>query len=346
VNQLVGNPVHYAYMQLATTWIKTVAFPMSICRRGMRPMATRHGIYRNRAATITPGDQLAQRENIGVFRVGIWGIFTALRTAQSLVSSSADALKARQLETHFRHVLERFLFGLQNLNVLMQDLARNFNKNAIQPDQRAIELQAGYHADHILTYLNTIVDDIAEVIILITGTSHLRVGKNPIESMSNLKNPTIRQDPLLASVKPQLDHLCKSNSWWGLAFERLVGARQLLIHNRYLITFGGTSTPGQPFEAQAVLHCPAGKTPIDFFAHLRAIFADLFDWLDQLEAALKTYLVNKVPSWSPTPQASLWQLPVGYPPGSFTYDPVYFPLPLCNGSDSLPWEMTVLVSAE
>jgi hypothetical protein len=307
------------------------------------PMPANHGLYRKRRPDRKKGERLTAAK-VAVFRYGIRNIFDAMIRGPFL-SKYEDRMRATQLEYHFRKLCDRFVFGLQHLNMLMQAMAREFSKQQIRPGQMALNLQAGYHADHLLTYLSTLVDDIAGIIIFATGTGHLKLRKKRIESMGNLKDDSIRTNPLLASVKPLLDHLLTANSWWDLAFKTEVGARQLLIHNRYLITFQGTCSPGQPYEAQAVLHSPFGKSnPTDFFHQLRAIFADLFDWLDRLEAALITQLRGAHAGWSPTPHCPFLLLPVGGPQGPVVYEQAYFPLPLCDGSDPLPWTENAVLS--
>jgi hypothetical protein len=96
-------------------------------------------------------------------------------------------------------------------------------------------------------------------------------------------------------------------------------------------------------EAGAFLMSPFAGNPLhEFFDLLRKIFADLFDWLDRLESAMTAYLRVKSSVWSPQLECPFFTLPVGYPQGTTMFHPDYFVLPLCDGSDPLPWEMTVL----
>jgi hypothetical protein len=143
----------------------------------------------------------------------------------------------------------------------------------------------------------------------------------------------------VASLLAELDN--KVGSWWNLAFKHKVGGRQLLIHNHHYVAFQGASTEGQPFEAQAFLMTPFAETPLPHFIDLlRGIFASLFDWLERLEVALTAYLRTRS-AWVPEVRCPSITLPVGYPPGSTHFDPNYFVMPLCDGSDPLPWTTTI-----
>jgi hypothetical protein len=71
-----------------------------------------------------------------------------------------------------------------------------------------------------------------------------------------------------------------------------------------------------------------------------ATLADLFDWLDRLESALTAHLRTLDPSWSGLAPCPSIALPVGFPDGTTTYDQAYFPVPLCDGSDALPWTLS------
>src|SRR5262249_32500676 len=185
--------------------------------------------------------------------------------------------------------------------------------------------------------LNSIVDDIACAIVQATG--FVSSGR-AVDSMGLLKGASAT--PVLAPVKSLLNELDDPGSWWELAFKPKVGGRQLLIHNHYFVSFQGSATEGRPFEAHALLMTPFAQTPIPhFFGLLRDIFAGLFDWLDRLESVMTTYLRTRSSTWSPAPRCPSFLLPVGYPEGTTTFHPDNFVLPLCNGSDPLPWTTTV-----
>jgi hypothetical protein len=296
-------------------------------------MPVNHGIYRKRLPDRKKGDRLTPDE-AARFRYGIRTVFQALISGRFL-TDNGDKMRAAQLEFHFREVCERFVFGLQHLNTLMQTMSRKFELPAFHSGVATLPLHAGYHADHILTYLNTIIDDIAQVIVLLTGVSH---PKQRTESMGDLKHPAVISLPALAPINTLLSELNNSGSWWDFAFKPHVGARQLLIHNQHLITFGGVKSPGSDYEAYAMLPAPLGKSSsFDFFAHMRSIFGSLCDWLDRLEVALTTHMQVTHPTWSPPPQCPLLWLPVGGPQRPVVYQATYFPLPTCDGSDPLPW---------
>jgi hypothetical protein len=130
----------------------------------------------------------------------------------------------------------------------------------------------------------------------------------------------------------------------GTCLQEQHGVRQLLVHNQHLVGFQVYSAPAGPFEAQAVLLSPFAQNTFacrDFFGLLRNIISGLFIWLDRLEAALTAHLRTKPASWSPMPTCPFFFLPVGYPAGVTRYDTDYFPIPLCDGSDPLPWTVSV-----
>jgi hypothetical protein len=164
--------------------------------------------------------------------------------------------------------------------------------------------------------------------------------------MGGLKTLATNPAPpaVLAPVTSLLAELDNAGSWWELAFKPRVGGRQLLIHNHYYVCFQGSAAEGQPYEAHAWLMTPFAQLPLShFFDLLRGIFSSLFDWLDRLEAILTTHLRAKS-AWVPDARRPSFTLPVGHPPGTTHFHPNYFVLPLCNGSDPLPWTTNVSLS--
>lgn len=128
--------------------------------------------------------------------------------------------------------------------------------------------------------------------------------------------------------------------WWALAFEQRQGVRKLLVHNQHLVQFQGAGAGDGNFEAQAMLISPMGQSPLptrDFYTLLRDILVNLCNWLDRLEVALKDHLTLKDAAYKWPTRCSLIALPVGYPPGPTTLEADYLPLPMCDGSDPLPW---------
>lgn len=79
----------------------------------------------------------------------------------------------------------------------------------------------------------------------------------------------------------------------------------------------------------------------DFFGLLRDILSGLFQWLDRPELALVSVLQSKDGDWAPSAPVPFYYLPVGYPDGTTRYEREYFPIPVCDGSDALPWSITV-----
>lgn len=294
-------------------------------------MPKRHGIYQYIPAELAKGTPLTI-EQVPVFRNGISQVFEALRTGPFLPMS--DRAKAANLQQHFGEVCRRFLYSLQHLNELMQRMAARFELEPFDPGLQQIDLEAGCQADHVLTYLNTIVDDIAQVIVLATG---VKPQKQRTGSMGELKHPgVIGLPPPIQNLLSELD---KRGGWWELAFKPHHGARQLLIHNQYVVTFHGAQTLGGAMEARASLisayqQCAIGN---DFFKLLRDILTSLCDWLDRLEDALLNHLQTRAPSWKPISQCPAILLGLGFPASGVTYHPMYFPLPLCDGADPLPW---------
>jgi hypothetical protein len=218
----------------------------------------------------------------------------------------------------------------------MQRMAANFERELLALDSQQIYLEAGCQADHALTYLNTIVDDIAQVIILATGVSNR---KPRTESMGDLKHPAVIGLPALAPVHALLNELNNPGTWWELAFKPHHGARQLLIHNQYVVTFHGAQSPGGPMEAKANLISAYQKHTIDgdFFSLLRDILTSLCDWLDRLEVALVSHLQSLNSAWKPMSRCPSVCLGLGLPLSGVNYHPLYFPLPLCDGADPLLW---------
>jgi hypothetical protein len=296
-------------------------------------MPKRHGIFKSIPGGLPKGTRLTA-EQVPAFRYGISQVFEALRTGTFLPMS--DRGKVANLQHHFGKVCHRFVYSLQHLNRLMQQMAASFDREPLALDLQQIYLEAGCQADHVLTYLNTIVDDIAQVIVLATGVTH---PKQRTESMGDLKHPAVIELPALAPVHSLLNELNNPGTWWELAFKPHHGARQLLIHNHYVVTFQGAQSPGGPMEAKAKLISAYQKHAIDgdFFRLLRDILTSLCDWLDRLEGALVKHLHTLNSGWKPMSQCPSIFLGLGFPMSGVNYHPLYFPLPLCDGADPLPW---------
>jgi hypothetical protein len=289
-------------------------------------MPANHGLYRREPPDGQPP------EDVGVFRFGILGVFWALASGAFL--SDAGRARAVELNYHFGRVSERFVFGLQELSFSMRRMSTLFSQPPMSPDFSTLAHQTGMQAEYAMSCLGTLVDDIAVAIVLATGLP------DSTDSMSSLRRQHAR--PILAPVAPLLRELMPPTptSWWALAFKRKQGARQLLVHNQHLIQFHGVGSVDGPFDAQANLVSPTGQTPLptsDVFVLLRDILLDLCGWLDRLEIALRNHLAPRDAAYQWPPRCKLIMLPVGYPPGPTTLESDYFPLPMCDGSDPLPW---------
>jgi hypothetical protein len=297
-------------------------------------MPKRHGIYQRIPAGLPKGTRL-NRDQVPVFRCGVGQVFESLRADPILPMSVRGS--AANLHWHFWTVCQRFVYSLQHLNGLMQRMAANWDSDPLALDSLQIFLEAECQADHVLTYLNTIVDDIAQVIILATGVKHPN-NSGSLESMGGLKNPAVVGLPALSPVRTLLVELDNPGTWWELAFKPRKGARQLLIHNRYVVTFHGTQPPGGPMEAKATLISAHVKHDgVDFFSLLREILLSLCDWLDRLEDALVKHLQTLSSTWEPRAKCPSIDLVLGVPLSGAFYHPQYFPFPLCDGADPLPW---------
>lgn len=303
-------------------------------------MPTNHGIHRKLPSVA--GQRLTAAEAM-VFRYGILRIFEALK-AEPFLANPDDRRRAAQLEHHFRTLCQRFVFSLQQLNGLMQDIVNGGSPSGLPvASSMSLNFEGECLADHVLTYLNTMVDDVAIVVVLATGLTPLE-SSSAIDSISKLLRKKVRDEPAFAPVKPLFAETDTPGSWWNLGFTMGTGARQLLIHNQHLVGFQLSSEPGGPLEVRSVVMSPFAQNTFacaDFFGLLRDILTGLFGWLDRLELALTTHLQDRATGWSPRPTCPFFLLPVGYPPGTTRYDREYFPLPLCDGSDDLPWSVSL-----
>lgn len=301
-------------------------------------MPKRHGLYRNIPEGLPKGTRLTILQ-APVFRCGFSWVFETLRLGPFL-TNPVDKIRIGGLKYHFDEVFRRFLFSLQHLNDLMRHMVAEYERGPMNMKLPKINFEAECQADHVLTYLNSILDDIAHSIIFATGFVTPPKLKHPIDSMGGLKKRDIRSLPALAPVAGLLSELDDANSWWELAFKTGVGARQLLIHNQHMVTFQAAQSPGCPMEATAFLVSPGGRTPMagDFSVRLREILSKLCDWLDRLEAILTASLpVQPPPAWFPSGFCPCIGLPLGHPQTGLVLTERHFPLPLCDGSDPLPW---------
>src|SRR3954453_937740 len=140
-------------------------------------MPTNHGIYRKLTEVPSGG-----KTELPACRYGILRIFDAL-TTKHFSQTQEERNNAADLAHHFRTVFVRFVFSMQELNRLMHELA-DICSNSNGPgraEARRIIYQSECLADHVMNYLNTIVDDVA--IITVQAT---KFNVRSIESMNNL----------------------------------------------------------------------------------------------------------------------------------------------------------------
>ena len=303
-------------------------------------MAKNHGIFLS-----APGVQ--DPSGAGVppmhFKYGILRAFDGLRGGPFL-SASGDRRRAAELEHHFRNVCQRLVFSLQQLDALMQQLTTMYVPGeAPGLDTMRVHFQADTLADHLMSYMNMLVDDVAVMITQVTGYLASKPAR-AVDSFGKLRRSELRAEAAFQPVKALLDATDVPGSWWELGFATSSGARQLVIHNQHLVEFQLSSAPGGPMETRAVILSPYAEEPFpcrDYFDLLRRVLGGLFEWLDNAETALIARLKAVEPSWQPMPFCPCFSLPVGYPLGTTRYSKEYFPVPICDGSVELPWSVEV-----
>jgi hypothetical protein len=153
---------------------------------------------------------------------------------------------------------KRFVFTLQELNSLMQSLRISYAARRSPIETMESVVHAECLADHVLSYLNNIVDDVAIVSAMAMGYQ----GNQSIEGMGTLRNSTVRSDTSIAPIRRFVDELDDPGSWWDMAFRREQGARQLLVHHQHLVRLQAKAADGKPFEPQAVGVSPFASTPL------------------------------------------------------------------------------------
>jgi hypothetical protein len=297
-------------------------------------MAIRHGLF------MGPHSTGVRRAH---FRYGIRNAFNALR-AGPFLASAEQRQRAAVLEYHFSDVCQRLVFSLQRLDSLMQELTSMYVPGQASGfEVMRVHFEADTVADHLMSYLNMMVDDVAIMTTQATGY----IPSSPkwaVDSFGKLRRDELRAEAAFQPIKALLDATDASGSWWDLGFATRTGARQLVIHNQHLVDFQLSSAPGGTVEARAVIRSPYADNPFpcrDFFALLRSLFDNLFVWLDELEAVLIDHLKAQAPTWQPQATCPGLLLPVGYPIGETIYSREYFPISPCDDSEDLPWTIEV-----
>ena len=125
----------------------------------------------------------------------------------------------------------------------------------------------------------------------------------------------------------------------GSRVQATAGRPTAHVHNRYVVTFQGNQLLGGSMEANAYLFSAYQMDQIagNFFKLLRNILTNLCEWLDSVEEALVKHLETQSSIWKPMVRCPLIPLGLGFPTSGVTYHPLYFPVPLCEGADPLPW---------
>ena len=303
-------------------------------------MAQHHGVF-----LCGPGfrDPSGARLPPMQFRYGILRVFEGLRSGPFLTAPE-NRRRAAQLEHHFRSLCQRLVFSLQQFDALMQKLAGMYLPNEPPSlDSMRVHFESEILADHLMSYLNILVDDVAVMITQATGYSPTKPDR-AVDSFGKLRWSELRPELAFQPVRVLLDQTDAVGSWWDLGFKRGSGARQLVIHNQHLVDFQLSSAPGGPMEVQAVISSPLAEVPFpcsDFFGLFRNILGGLFGWLDSAETALISHLKVIEPAWQPMRFCPCFALPVGYPLGTTHYSKEYFLVPICEGSEELPWTAEV-----
>ncbi|CAG9934202.1 hypothetical protein [Candidatus Nitrotoga arctica] len=303
-------------------------------------MAVHHGVYLAPQGT---HDSSTIRPKGMQFRYGILRVFEGLRSG-SFLASPDDRRRAAELEHHFRNVCQRLLFSLQRLDALMQQLTTLYVPGqAPNLETMRVHFEAETVADHLMSYLNMVVDDIAVMITQATGYLPSKPTR-AVDSFGKLRRAELRLEAAFQPIKTLLDATDVAGSWWDLGFATGTGARQLVIHNQHLIDFQLSSVPGGPIEARAIILSPHALEPFpctDYFGLLHRVLGGLFAWLDDVERVLILHLKAVDSSWQPMSFCPGFSLPVGYPLGITRYSKEYFPVPACDGSEELPWSIEV-----
>jgi len=260
------------------------------------------------------------------------------------LASAEDRRRAAELEYHFRSVFERLLFSLQRLDALMQQLTSMHVPNQVPGlETTRVYFEANIVADHLMSYLNMLVDDVAIMIVQATGYLPLKPGR-VVDSFGKLRRIELRSEAAFQPIKSLLDATDATGSWWYLGFATGSGARQLVVHNRHLVDFQLSRLPGGPMEALAVILSPHAVEPFpcnDYFGLLRQALTGLFVWLDDAEQSLIVHLQAVNPLWRPMQLCPSFLFPIGLPSGTTRYSKEYFPVPTCDGSEDLPWSVEV-----
>lgn len=298
-------------------------------------MLIRHGLARKlpqERRRLTP-------DEVPSFRIGIRHIASVMGF-KGFAESEYDAERCRQIHRHLGDACSRFIYSLLEINRLMHLVTEQYRTDNTSISSFPYLFRAGCFADSAMSYLGRVVDDAAIITAFATGIT----SEVPIDGMACLRNRKTLKHPLLAHLQPLFAELAQDNSWWNLGFRRGSGARQLLMHKHHQIEFQISSESSREPIVKAYIcsqySASDGSNFVDFFAVTQRLLTKLFSWLDRLEISLASILESKY-GRAPETAPSIILLPPGYELGELTLYPEYFPIPLCEGSDPLPWTMNV-----
>lgn len=298
-------------------------------------MPTRHGLARKlpqERRRLTP-------DEVPSFRIGIRHIALVMGF-KGFAESENEAERCRQIHRHLGDACSRFIYSLLEVNRLMHLVAEQYRMDNTSISSFPYLFRAGCFADSAMSYLGRVIDDAAIITAFATGIMR----EVSIDGMACLRNRKTLKHPLLAPLHSLFAELAQDDSWWNLGFRRGSGARQLLMHKHHQIEFQISSEPSREPIVKAYIcsqySASDGSNFVDFFEVTHQLLTKLFSWLDRLEILLASILESKY-GQAPETAPSLILLPTGYELGKHTLYPEYFPVPLCDGSDPLPWTMNV-----
>lgn len=298
-------------------------------------MPIRHGLARK----LPQERRRLTLDEVPTFRIGIRHIASVMGF-NGFAENENDAERCRQIHKHLGDACSRFIYSLLEVNRLMHLVTEQYRRDKTSIPAFPYLFRAGCFADSAMSYLGRVVDDAAIITAIATGI----IREEPIDGIGRLRNLKTQEHPLLAPLHPLFAELDRDHSWWNLGFRRGSGARQLLMHNHHQIEFQINSGPSGEPTVKAYICSPysasGGSNFVDFFDITKQLLADLFSWLDRLEILLASILESKY-GQAPEIAPSLILLPVGYELGKHVLYPEYFPVPLCDGSDPLPWIMNL-----
>lgn len=294
-------------------------------------MPHRHGLY-----SALPSTGTIPREGFPSMR---FGMLSFVRKLSSSLIEPEDVPRALDIERHLEQAVKRFLYSMQQFDETMQQIVVEHKHDSMGFGRWAHLFKGECLADSLLNYLGIVVDDVAIVISLT-----LQFRSNRDDSMGGIKHAWLQnQANELAPVGGLLTELEQPGSWWSDLFKTKAGMRQLVVHNQHLVNFHLSTLPGQEPLVKGFLQGPRGVTDgvlsQDFLAVLKEALLGLFDWLDKIEQTLRLHIGESASVVGEN--ASEFAFPIGVPMGTTMLHPCYFLLPMCDGSDPLPWSFDV-----